>query len=121
MLTKVIKRDGRVVDFDQERIINAIFKAAKAVGGEDRRQACELSNQVVSILTEKFAGRMPTVEDIQDVVEKVLIENGHAKTAKAYIVYRRQQEEKRDFRDLLVNAERMIDEYVDDTNWKVKE
>ena len=121
MLTKVIKRDGRVVDFDQERIINAIFKAAKAVGGEDRRQACELSNQVVAILEQKFTTQMPTVEDIQDVVEKVLIENGHAKTAKAYIVYRRQQEEKREFRDLLVNAERMIDEYVNDQNWKVNE
>lgn len=121
MLTKVIKRDGRVVDFDQERIINAIFKAATAAGGQNRRRACELSSQVVAILAEKFQDQIPTVEDIQDVVEKVLIENGHAKTAKMYILYRRQHEEMREFRNLLVNAEKMIDEYVQVEDWRVNE
>lgn len=121
MLTKVIKRDGRVVDFDQERIINAIFKAAKAAGGQDRKRACELSDQVVEILRQKFQDKYPTVEEIQDIVEKVLIENGHAKTAKMYILYRRQHEEMRNFRNLLVNAEKMIDEYVQVEDWRVNE
>ncbi|NLV91366.1 MAG: ribonucleoside triphosphate reductase [Firmicutes bacterium] len=121
MLTKVIKRDGRVVDFDQERIINAIFKAAKAVGGEDRRRAGELSNQVVEILAERFVDGMPTVEDVQDVVEKVLIENGHAQTAKAYILYRKQHQELREFHHLLINTEKMVDEYVSGNDWRVNE
>ncbi len=121
MLSKVIKRDGRVVDFDQERIINAIFKAAKAVGGENRRRACELSDQVMAALSDKFADRIPMVEDIQDAVEKVLIENGHAQTAKAYILYRRQHEEMREFQHLLVNTEKMIEEYVGGQDWRVNE
>ncbi len=121
MIKKIIKRDGRVVDFDQERIINAIFKAAKAVGGEDRHRAGELSNKVVEILIEKYDGRIPTVEDIQDIVETVLIENGHAKTAKAYILYRKQHQEMREFRDLMVNAEKMIHDYITIEDWRVNE
>ena len=86
MLEKVIKRDGRVVAFDQERIINAIFKAAKAVGGADRRTAGILSREVVALVKDKFGDTIPSVEDIQDIVEKVLIEKGHAKTVKANIL-----------------------------------
>ncbi|NLC12131.1 MAG: ribonucleoside triphosphate reductase, partial [Firmicutes bacterium] len=121
MPDKIIKRDGRVVSFDQERIINAIFKAAKAVGGADRLLAANLSGQVVTILDEKFSNKIPTVEDVQDVVEKVLIENGHAKTAKAYILYRKQHEELRDIKNLLLNAENMFKEYLDGQDWKIKE
>jgi uridine kinase len=85
----VTKRDGRLVPFTQERITNAIFRAAVAVGGRDKATAQDLSNQVVAILEEKFSlDQSPTVEQIQDVVEKILIENGHAKVAKAYILYR---------------------------------
>jgi uridine kinase len=88
-ITHVIKRTGAVVPFNQERITNAIYRAAVAVGGRDRATAERLSDQVVDILEHNFPpGRLPTVEDIQDVVEKVLIENGHARTAKAYILYR---------------------------------
>jgi len=121
MIEKVIKRDGRIVPFDQERIANAIFKAAKAVGGEDRRLASTLSNQVLILLAKEFKQAIPTVEDIQDCVEKVLIENGHARTAKAYILYRRQHEELRDFRNLLVNIDSMIKEYLNLDNWRVNE
>jgi len=95
IIKKVCKRDGRVADFDQERITNAIFAAAVEVGGRDRKIAERLSNEVVRILEEKYASEIPNVEDIQDVVEKVLIEKGHAKTAKAYILYRKQHEEMR--------------------------
>ena len=121
MLKKIIKRDGRVVDFDQERIINAIFKAGKAVGIEDRRLACELSNEVVTILVREFADRIPMVEDVQDIVERVLIEHGQTKTAKAYILYRKQHEDLREFRNLLVNAEKMIEEYVGGQDWQINE
>jgi uridine kinase len=86
---QVKKRDGRVVPFTQERITNAIYRAAVAVGGRDRVTARKLSDQVVAMVDAAFApDRVPTVEDIQDIVEKVLIENGHARVAKAYILYR---------------------------------
>ncbi len=83
----VRKRDGRVVAFDREKIVAAIFKAARAVGGEDRQLAEELGEAVVKYLAAKRSG-IPSVEEIQDAVEKVLIETGHARTAKAYILYR---------------------------------
>lgn len=118
---KIIKRDGRVVDFDEERIINAIFKAAQAVGGSDRRLACELANQVVALAAERFADKLPTVEDIQDLVEKVLIENGHARTAKAYILYRQQHAEWRNFRNLMVNVDNMVQGYLDGEDWRINE
>ena len=88
-ITHVVKRTGAVVPFNRERITNAIYRAAVAVGGRDRSVAGRLSDQVVALLEETTPpGHTPTVEEIQDVVEKVLIENGHARTAKAYILYR---------------------------------
>lgn len=88
-LTHVVKRTGAVVPFNKERITNAIYRAAVAVGGRDRTIAERLADQVVVMLEETTPpDHIPTVEEIQDVVEKVLIENGHAKTAKAYILYR---------------------------------
>ncbi|MFX1486589.1 MAG: ribonucleotide reductase N-terminal alpha domain-containing protein [Promethearchaeota archaeon] len=99
---KIIKRDGRIVDFDPDKIANAIFKAAQALGGKDRSIAVKLADQVVSIVEQKFGARkVPTVEDVQDVVETVLIEGGHAKTAKAYILYRQKRKELREAKALL--------------------
>jgi len=89
---QVIKRTGEVVPFNKERIVNAIYRAAVAVGGRDRSTAEGLANQVVEVLEQTMpAGQIPTVEEIQDIVEKVLIENGHARTAKAYILYREER------------------------------
>ncbi len=121
MLEKIVKRDGRIVSFTKERITDAIFKAAQAVGGADRRIAENLSDQVVEILRKTYHQRFPTVEEVQDIVEKVLIENGHARTAKAYILYRRQREELRDFRHLLLNAENMFQEYLGGEDWRINE
>ncbi|RLC62636.1 MAG: response regulator SirA [Chloroflexota bacterium] len=88
-ITHVVKRTGATVPFNQERITNAIYRAAVAVGGRDRSIAEGLSDQVVAMLEETTPpGHTPTIEEIQDTVEKVLIENGRAKTAKAYILYR---------------------------------
>ncbi|MBU2063846.1 MAG: anaerobic ribonucleoside-triphosphate reductase [Candidatus Omnitrophica bacterium] len=98
ILSSVRKRDGRVVAFDKEKITNAIFKAAKAVGGEDRLLAEELTNAVVLFLKKKFADKSPEIEQIQDIVERILMETGHAKTAKAYILYR---ESRRSIRESL--------------------
>ena len=88
----VKKRSGAVVPFNQERITNAIYRAAVAVGGRDRETAENLSQQVVEMLETRIPGdHVPTVEEIQDFVEKVLIENGHAKVAKAYVLYREER------------------------------
>jgi len=85
---QVKKRDGRLVPFDKSKIANAIFKAAQAVGGQDKVLADELASMVVMLLERDFEDDPPCIEEIQDVVEKVLIETGHARTAKAYILYR---------------------------------
>jgi len=101
----VIKRNGAQVPFTPARITNAIYRAAVAVGGRDRSVAESLTDQVVQYLQDHTPqGHIPTVEEIQDVVEKILIENAHAKVAKAYILYRderarlRQQRENLTFR-----------------------
>ncbi len=88
-IKSVVKRDGSIVDFTPQRITNAIYRAAVAVGGRDKSTAENLTEQVVALLREQTPkGETPTVEQIQDLVEKVLIENGHARVAKAYILYR---------------------------------
>ncbi|TLD42797.1 MAG: Ribonucleotide reductase of class III (anaerobic), large subunit [Candidatus Jettenia ecosi] len=87
-IENIVKRDGRLVSFNEKKIADAIFRAALAVGGEDRALADELAVVVTMFLEKKYAGQTPGIEDIQDIVEKVLIETGHAKTAKAYILYR---------------------------------
>ncbi len=88
-IKSVVKRNGTTVPFNPERITNAIYRAAVEMGGRDRATAEGLSQQVVQILeTRTPPEHIPTVEELQDLVEKVLIENGHAKVAKAYILYR---------------------------------
>jgi len=118
-IKKVIKRDGRVVDFDVEKITNAIFKAAKSVGGSDRAKAEELTNAVMEAVEQKY--EVPTVEELQDTVEKVLIEKGHAKTAKAYILYREQHKKIREMESIFVDVDRTIGEYLSQEDWRTKE
>ena len=83
-----MKRDGRKVPFNIEKIANAVFKAAQSCGGTDFSVAMDVAVEVCRYYEEHNPGKTPTVEEIQDLVEKVLIEKGHAKTAKAYILYR---------------------------------
>ena len=87
-IQKIIKRDGRMADFDVDKIADAIFKAAQVLGGRDREMSVYLAKQVELYLLEVCHNQVPTVEQIQDAVEKILIENGHARTAKEYILYR---------------------------------
>lgn len=96
-ITKIIKRNGEIVEFDQKKITEAIWKAAQSVGGTDKSLAEKISNQVTAVLEVFFKGKdVPNVEQIQDLVEKILIEGGHAKTAKAYIIYRQKHTDERD-------------------------
>jgi len=113
-LFKVIrKRDGREVPFDETKITDAIFKAARAVGGEDRQTAMELTIEVLKMLKKKYNGQVFGVEDVQDVVEKVLIEAGHARTAKAYILYRDKRTRIREAKGDLMDA---VEEILAETN-----
>ncbi|MGI6698565.1 MAG: ribonucleoside triphosphate reductase [Clostridiales bacterium] len=121
MIKKIQKRNGEIVSFDITKIENAIFAAIRAVGGDDREEAERLAAIVTDIVNETHGSGIPTVEDIQDIVERVLIEEGHAKIAKAYILYRRKQEELRDVKNLLMDAESMIDKYVSLEDWRVNE
>ncbi len=87
-IKEIIKRDGRTVAYDIEKIKVAIYKAAEVLGGKNEEMAEELAEEVERYLVEELDNDRPTVEEIQDAVEKVLIENGHARTAKEYILYR---------------------------------
>lgn len=95
-ITIVEKRDGRQVRFDISKIGDAIYKAASAVGGSDKAQAYRLALNVVSLVKDTCPDEVPKVEFIQDAVEKVLVESGHAKTAKAYILYRNERSRQRE-------------------------
>lgn len=95
-IQRIIKRDGRVVEFSVDKIADAIFNAAKVLGGRDREMAEYLAKQVELYLLEVCHTSIPTVEQTQDAVEKILIENGHARTAKEYILYRAERTRIRD-------------------------
>lgn len=121
MIRKIRKRNGKIADFNPIRITNAIWKAAQAVGGKDHRKAAELTDKVLQQLEKQLhKGEIPTVEQVQDCVEKTLIEEGHAKTAKAYILYRHQHKEIREIGGLLKDID-VVDDYLSMMDWKVQE
>ena len=121
MIRKIRKRDGKIADFNPIKITEAVWKAAQAVGGKDYRKAGELTNNVMDFLEKDLKrGEMPTVEQVQDAVEKILIEKGHAKTAKAYILYRRQHQDIREIGGLLKDID-VVDGYLSMMDWKVNE
>ncbi len=120
-IQEIKKRDGRVVVFDQAKIVNAVWEAVQAVGGKDRGRAEKLSDDISKVLRRKYeADGIPSVEHVQDIVEKVLIEKGHAKTAKAYILYREQHKNIREVSRLLRDIS-IVDDYLDEMDWRVRE
>lgn len=110
---KIKKRDGREASFDENKITEAIFKAAKAVGGADKQLAMELTLDVLRLLKHQYSTGMFGVEEVQDAVEKILIEKGHAKTAKAYILYRDKRTHMREAQSYLMDA---VGEILIETN-----
>ncbi len=121
MIRSIRKRNGTVEDFVPEKIMRAIFKAARSCGGEDYSRAEYLCAEVEKILERKFSEKIPHVEEVQDVVEKVLIENGHAKTAKAYILYREKRRASREMNALIGATINMFSNYLGDKDWLIKE
>ncbi len=112
MITKIIKRDGKTVDFNPEKITNAVLKAMKSVGEEDIKKAEEITEAVVKELEASIKeDEIPTVEQVQDIVEKKLIEFGLSKVAKSYILYRKKREEIRREKQQILNKK-----YLDDVD-----
>lgn len=103
-IRKIIKRDGRTVDFDINKIATAIYKAAEVLGGNNAEMAMNLAEEVEKYLVEVCHNEKPTVEEIQDAVEKVLIENGHARTSKEYILYRAERTRVREMNTRLMKT-----------------
>lgn len=116
------KRDGRLSRFDSEKIEQAISKAMKSVKAYYPQEATKVAHQVVTVLEVIYKdGRIPTVENVQDLVEKVLIERGAAEVAKAYILYREQRAKLRHTRALFSEALNIVDHYLSKEDWRVRE
>lgn len=122
MIRQIRKRDGSLADFNQEKITQAIYKATKAISKEDMETAKKISIQVVSILGVIYKdNRVPTVENVQDLVEKMLINEGLADVAKAYIIYRAQHATLRNTKALFDDTLGLVDNYLNQVDWRVKE
>lgn len=114
---KIKKRNGNIVDFDISKIENAIEKSFAATGiTDDSQQVCE---KVYESLKEKYKDEIPTVEEIQDIVEAVLIKEDYTETAKAYILYRQKRIEERADKNVMVDVEKTMGEYLDQLDWRV--
>jgi len=118
MFTKIRKRDGRIVEFDAKKITNAIAKAGKATGEFNRETAKKLTLRVLNLAQQLIHG-IPTVEEIQDIVEEVLLTSPYRKTAKAYILYREQHAKIREIA-AKANAD-LVDQYLKRLDWQVNE
>jgi ribonucleoside-triphosphate reductase len=123
-ITDVVKRDGTVVAFDRHRIEQAIYAAARAAGnGVGRTWAETLSWAVTALLEERIngSGEVPHVEEIQDIVEEVLVKSGNPRIAKTYILYRQQRAQARETQQMLLDSEKLVDDYLQRADWRVNE
>ena len=119
MFTQVLKRDGRISDFDPAKVTIAIFKAGRASKEFDIDVAQRLTREVLRLLGLEVRNRIPTVEEIQDMVESVLMGSPYRKTAKAYIIYREQHARIRDMKTLISTD--IVDSYLEKLDWRVNE
>ncbi|MFO7807119.1 MAG: anaerobic ribonucleoside-triphosphate reductase, partial [Candidatus Moraniibacteriota bacterium] len=121
-LEKVVKRDGSVVNFDQAKIQEAVYKSFKETGEGGVQKAKKVTDKVVQMLKKgSKPGQIPKIEDIQDLVEKVLMVLDYEKTAKAYILYREKRRKLRDTEKSLEEAVDLVDQYIKEIDWQVKE
>ena len=122
-MSSIKKRDGSTTSFDRERIAKAIFGAAQAVGGDNKDIAEALTDKVILLLNSNYekTQKIPEIDEIQDSVEKTLIENGYADTAKAYILYRRQHDKERETRHVFMDIQDTVNGYMTQTDWRTKE
>ena len=121
MITKIRKRDGKLVDYDISKIENAIAKAMMSLGDGEIKDCKKMARIAELYLMEKFGDKIPTVEDIQDQVEAVLMKNGYEDVAKAYILYRRDHEKIRNIGGTFLDYKETVDKYLKLADWRVKE
>ncbi|MBD3282225.1 MAG: ribonucleoside triphosphate reductase [Candidatus Portnoybacteria bacterium] len=120
--TQIKKRNSKVVDFDQQKITNAIFKAFTVTGEGGQRIAKKISDKVILFLNRRYKkDYVPTVEEIQDIVEEVLILDGYAETARAYILYRDQRRKVREMQIATNESLNTINGYLEELNWEINE
>lgn len=119
MFSKIRKRDGRIVSFDENKIVTAVLKAGMASGEFGEAEAKKLAKKITDRLPEVIRRKIPTVEEMQDVVEEVLLASKYRTTAKAYIIYRQKHAEMRE----MAEAQRvdLMDQYINNIDWQVKE
>ena len=117
--TSIVKRDGSLTSFDQSKITAAIEKAGDATGEFGPDEAIILSGQVCKVITHRFQGASPTVEEIQDIVEQCLITANHFATARAYIVYREKRNQTRRDRETYIDVTSSVNEYLSRADWRV--
>ncbi len=121
-LGQVKKRDGTIVNFDHQKITDAIFKAITATGQGDGKKTKKIGDRVVQILSRRFKkDEIPSVEQIQDIIEEVLILEGLVETAKAYILYREQRRRIREAVAVSEEATERVDQYLEKMDWEIKE
>lgn len=118
-IESVTKRDGTLAPFDSNRIYNAILKAGTSTNEFGEQEAWLLTGQVLKVLKHKFAESLPSIEQIQDIVEQVLISANYFVTAKAYILYRDQRNRSRADKKVMVDVESSINEYLEKLDWRV--
>lgn len=118
-IANVAKRDGTLVPFDSDKIFNAICKAGEATGEFGEQECYLLTGQVLKVLEHKFSDSLPSIENIQDVVEQVLISANYFTTAKSYILYRDQRNRARGDHKVVVDVESSINEYLEKLDWRV--
>lgn len=117
---KIIKRDGVEVPFDARRITVALTKAGRATGDFGEEEAQLLTQRTLKVLRHRFVGASPTVEQVQDVVEQMLVDANHTRTFRAYATYRDQRHRLREDRRTLVDVASSVEEYVDRADWRVQ-
>lgn len=129
-VTKIRKRDGRVVNFDKQKIANAIYKTFRVTGEGGRKNADELAKKVEYEINKRFTVRngggkikaeIPTVEEIQDIVESFLMRESYVDTAKSYIIYREQHRLLRENQEVIRKSVDLVDDYLNEIDWQVKE
>jgi ribonucleoside-triphosphate reductase len=121
-IDKILKRDGRIVDFEQEKIEQAIHKAIVAANQGDGNESRKVADRVVQLLNRRFKkGEVPTIEQIQDIVEEALILEDLVETAKAYILYRDQRRQIREAAKATDDSSEKVDSYLKEIDWQVKE
>jgi len=122
VISRIKKRDGNITDFVQEKITNAVYKAMESHGITEPSAAKTVSDIVTYMLEDKFGGyTVPSVEQIQDIVEMILMKQGHHEIAKSYILYREKHKGIREAKETGLNLGRLIKDYINDVDWKVKE